>query len=51
MERILPTIDIEGTEFIIDAQNEELREKANLKNCIAMTSMLYVGRGYNFHYD
>lgn len=51
MEKILPKINIEGTEFIIDVLKEELIEKTNSQNRININDMLYVGSGYNFHYD
>lgn len=51
MGKILPTIDIEGTEFIINAAREELSEKGDLKNIISFKDMFYLGHGYQFHYD
>ena len=51
MEKALPTIDIEGTEFIVDVLKNELREKAEPDNTVDIERMLYVGRGYNFFYD
>lgn len=51
MKKILPTINIEGTGFIVDVLNEELREKANPANRLDIKNMLYVGDGYLFHYD
>lgn len=51
MEKTLPTINIEGTEFIIDVLKEELIEKSNPANNMNISSMLYVGDGYQFHYD
>lgn len=51
MKTVLPTIKIEGTEFIIDVLKEKLREKANPANSMNVKDMLYVGDGYEFHYD
>lgn len=51
MEKILPTINIEGTEFIIDVAKEELAEKANPQNIMAIKNMFYLGHCYQFHYD
>ena len=53
MERTLPSIQIEGTEFIIDVLREELREKNNPQNVMPITDMRYTGNnnGYFFYYD
>ena len=51
MKKTAPAINIEGTEFIIDVLKEELREKANPANSMNIKDMLYVGDGYEFHYD
>nr|WP_315240038.1 hypothetical protein [uncultured Flavobacterium sp.] len=51
MERELPTINIEGTEFIVDVIKLELREKSDLKNTIPFEDMRDVGDGYTFEYS
>jgi len=51
MDKKLPTITIEGTEFFIDVVKEELIERANSQNRIRVKNMLYTGQGYHFHYD
>lgn len=51
METELLTINIEGTEFIIDVLKQELREKAAPENNLPIQNMLYVGSGYRFQYD
>lgn len=51
MEKIIPIINIEGTEFIVDSFNEQLIEKADPSNRMSIKNMLYTGSGYNFHYD
>lgn len=51
MENILPTIHIEGTEFIVEVLRGELQEKANPKNRMEIKDMLYVGHSYQFQYD
>ncbi|WP_119790794.1 hypothetical protein [Flavobacterium anhuiense] len=51
MEKIFPTLNIEGTEFIVDCLNEQLIEKADPANRINIKNMLYTGSGYDFHYD
>jgi hypothetical protein len=49
-ERELPTTNIEGTEFHIDVNKLELREKANPENTISIFDMRDVGDGYEFLY-
>ncbi len=49
-KRELPTINIEGTEFLVDLNKLELREKLNFKNTISIFDMRDVGDGYTFQY-
>jgi hypothetical protein len=53
MEREMPTINIEGTEFMVDVEKMELREKANPENIISVFDMrdLKNGNGYIFTYN
>ena len=51
MERELPVITIEGTDFIVDVNKLELIEKANHKNVIPFEDMRDVGDGYTFEYN
>ncbi|RLJ75102.1 hypothetical protein [Pedobacter alluvionis] len=51
MERELPLITIEGTDFLVDVNKLELREKANPKNIIAYEDMEEVDDGYSFRYS
>lgn len=51
MESNLPSITIEGTEFLVDVIKEELRENASEQNTISIKDMMYVGHGYKFQYD
>jgi hypothetical protein len=51
MERELPTVNIEGTDFFVDVIKNELKEKANPQNRMSIKNMLYVGDGYRFQYD
>ena len=51
MERELPTINIEGTDFIVDVTKLELREKSDQKNTIPFEDMRNVGDGYAFEYS
>lgn len=51
MERELPVINIEGTDFIVDVSKFELREKADPTNIIAFENMRDVGDGYTFDYS
>lgn len=48
MERELPTINIEGTDFVVDVNKLELREKADPINIIPFEDMRDVGDGYTF---
>jgi len=51
MERELPELNIEGTDFLVDVQKLELREKDNPKNIIAFEEMRdFFGR-YSFPYS
>lgn len=47
-ERELPTINLDGTEFIVDVNNLELREKAEPIYVIALEDMLDIGGGYRY---
>lgn len=52
MERELPTINIQGTDFLVDVIKEELLEKDNPKNVMSIALMNYAGeKGYSFYYD
>lgn len=51
MERELPTVNIEGTDFFVDVIKNELKEKGNPQNRMNIKNMLYVGDGYRFQYD
>lgn len=51
MEKILPTIEIEGTTFIIDVVKEQLVEKSNPHNIMSIRNMFYAGEVYQFDYD
>ncbi len=51
MKRELPVYNIEGTDFIVDVANLQLREKANPDNVIAVFDMRDVGNGYVFDYS
>lgn len=51
MKRELPVYNIEGTDFIVDVANLQLREKANPDNVIPVFDMRDVGDGYVFDYS
>jgi hypothetical protein len=53
MERELPIINIEATEFVVDVNKFELREKNNPENIISVFDMkdLENGQGYAFQYS
>ncbi|WP_316795481.1 hypothetical protein [Pedobacter agri] len=51
MERELPELNIEGTDFLVDVQKLELREKANPENIIAFEEMRDFFDGYSFQYS
>lgn len=51
MERELPTVNVEGTDFIVDVNRLELREKVNPTNRIVFEDMRDVGDGYTFQYS
>lgn len=53
MERELPTINIMGTDFVVDVIKEELREKGDPLNIMSMKGIADNGpaRGYYFTYD
>ncbi|UKB78606.1 hypothetical protein [Chryseobacterium sp. MEBOG07] len=46
MERELPTVNLDGTDFIVDVNKLELREKANPSNVITLEDMSDIGDGY-----
>ncbi|SDE88166.1 hypothetical protein SAMN05216464_110170 [Mucilaginibacter pineti] len=50
-ERILPTHIISGTTFIIDVQNEQLRELGRPDNIISFNEMAYSRSGYRFDFN
>ncbi|MBL7869123.1 MAG: hypothetical protein JNM71_13990 [Flavobacterium lindanitolerans] len=51
-QRVLPTYKIFGTEFIVDVNQLELREKANPKNVISISDMEEKAvQGYRFWYS
>lgn len=51
-QRVLPTCKILGTEFIVDVNQLELREKANPKNIISISDMEEKAvQGYRFWYS
>lgn len=53
MERKLPIIVIEGTEFIVDVTNEQLRERDRPENTLDIKKMSSKGftKGYTFDYN
>ncbi|AIM38393.1 hypothetical protein KO02_18130 [Sphingobacterium sp. ML3W] len=51
MERELPSINIEGTDFLVDINKVELREKDNPVNTISIYEMRDVEDGYAFDYS
>lgn len=51
MKRELPVYNIEGTAFVVDVANLQLREKANPENEILVSDMRDVGDGYVFDYS
>lgn len=51
MKRELPVYNIEGTAFVVDVANLQLREKANPENVILVSDMRDVGDGYVFDYS
>lgn len=51
MERQLPIIDVEGTDFFVDVLHEELRQKDNPVNRISFSAFYQEGNGYTFLYD
>lgn len=51
MERELPTIKIEGTEFQLDVGKLLLVQKGNPENTISFFEMEDKGNGYSFDYD
>lgn len=51
-QRVLPTYKIFGTEFIVDVNRLELREKANPRNIISISDMEEKAvQGYSFWYS
>lgn len=51
MERELPNVNIEGTDFVVDVNDLKLREKSNQKNTIAFDDMRKTDDGYTFEYS
>ncbi|MBS1526064.1 MAG: hypothetical protein JST19_10475 [Bacteroidetes bacterium] len=51
MKRELPVYNIQGTDFVIEAQNLLLREKANPANTISFFDMRDLGNGYELSYN
>jgi hypothetical protein len=53
MERELPTVNVEGTEFLVDVNKLELRERDNPTNAISLFEMRDLGsrNGYAFEYS
>lgn len=51
MEQILPIINIEGIDFLVDSKLEVLREKENEKNTILFSKMNVTGKGYEFPFN
>ncbi|MGV8094849.1 MAG: hypothetical protein AB2L24_23605 [Mangrovibacterium sp.] len=51
MKRKLPVYVIEGTDFIVDVEKLQLREKADPENRISVFEMKDVGDGYMFDYS
>ncbi|MGN6437280.1 MAG: hypothetical protein ACTHMM_12135 [Agriterribacter sp.] len=51
MNRALPIYTIEGTDFIVDVANLQLREKENAQNTIKIFDMSDLGDRYVFHYN
>jgi len=49
--RELPTIAIEGTDFLVDVNRFELRQKADERNIISFKDMYEVEGGYCFEYS
>lgn len=50
MERELPIINIQGTDFNVDIEKLQLREKSNENNFIPLGYMVEVSDGYEFEY-
>jgi len=46
----LPTIEIMGTEFIVDVHQGQFREKANERNCFSLYDLEYKGTHYEMNY-
>lgn len=51
MKRELPIYNIEGTDFIVDVENLQLKEKARPDNTIRLVDMWDAGNGYSFEYS
>lgn len=51
MDRELPIYAIEGTDFIVDVANLQLRERENAQNTIRVFDMRDLGDGYVFDYN
>lgn len=50
-KRELPTIDIKGTAFIVDVENNQFRECGNESNSFSFNQMEYKGTHYEMAYD
>ncbi len=48
MRKELPTVILDGVEFIVDVKKLELREKADPKNVVSFEEMSEAGNGYYF---
>jgi hypothetical protein len=51
MKSELPTINIMGTDFIVDVEKFELREKTDESNKLILADWHEKGNGYGFYYD
>lgn len=49
--RELPLLNIGGTDFVVDVNKFQLREKANEQNVISFKDMTDFGEGYSFEYS
>ncbi|MCT4317833.1 hypothetical protein [Elizabethkingia anophelis] len=51
MEKKMPIINIQGTDFLVDIDKLELREKANENNKLVFEDWQEKDNGYGFYYD
>jgi hypothetical protein len=51
MEKALPLYTIEGTDFLVDAAKNELRQADNSENTISFSDMVFKQTHYEFMYD